>query len=126
MIKTEEVKMNYFFEGSVSNNLKKNPETSVTVFKKKEEGAERLMEPFYAADTQKIPRIESWKNNVTITVAVNHPIGDEKQCKIAKIENGTCSDAKKINNFKWELEITSSKESMSDPNNTVIEVEVSD
>jgi thiamine pyrophosphokinase len=117
--------MNYLFEGSVSNNLK-NPDTSVTVFKKKEEGADRLIEPFYTTNTQSFPRIESWKNTVTITVAVNHPIGDEKQCKITKIENGTCSGAKKINNFKWELEITSTKESMSDPNNTAIEVEISD
>jgi len=117
--------MNYFFEGSVSNKLK-NPDTSVTVFKKKEEGAERLAEPFYTGDTQTFPRIESWKNTVTITVAVNHPIGDEKQCKITKIENGTCDAAKKINNFKWELELVSSKESMSDTNNTVIEVEVND
>jgi len=117
--------MNYYFEGSVTNKLK-NPDTSVTVFKKKEEGAERLLEPFYTGETQTFPRIESWKNTVTITVAVNHPIGDEKQCKLTKTENGTCEGAKKINNFKWELELTSTKESMADPNNTAIEVEISD
>jgi hypothetical protein len=116
--------MNYIFEGSVTNKLK-NTETSVTAFRKKDEGGERLAEPFYSPDSAQLPRMESWKNTITIIVAVNHPIDDEKKCNITKIENGTCSGANKVNNFKWELEIISSKEKNSDPN-TAIEVEVSD
>ena len=116
--------MNYIFEGNVTNKLK-NKDTSVTVFRKKEEGADRLAEPFYSPDSASLPRMESWRNNVTVIVAVNHPIGDEKKCSITKIENGTCDSANKVNNFKWELEITSTKEKNSDPN-TSIEVEVSD
>lgn len=116
--------MNYIFEGSITNKLK-NPDTSVTVFRNKDEVTEKLLDPFYTPDSQNLPRIESWKNNIKMTIAVNHPIGEEKQCKVTKVEQGSCSGPNKVGNFKWELEVTSTKESYKDPN-TAVEVEISD
>jgi len=114
--------MNHFFDGSVTNNLK-DENTSVTVFKKKEDHSERLLEPFYCPDTKSFPRQESWQKSITITVAVNTPIADKKTCKVTKMEGGTHNGPTKINNFKWEVEMISSKESYSDPNAS-IEIEV--
>ena len=114
--------MNHIFEGSVKNNLEKSPETSLTVFRKKEDRWEKLLDPFYCPDSNSFPRIESWKNVVTISLALNHPIGD-KVCKVIKCENGTYNGPTKVGNFKWEVEITSNKESVSSPNAS-IEIEV--
>jgi hypothetical protein len=117
--------MNHFFDGSVTNNLK-DENTSVTVFRKKEDHSERLLEPFYCnEEAKKFPRQESWQKSITITVAVNTPIADKKTCNITKMEAGTYNGPTKINNFKWEVEMISSKESYSDPNAT-IEIEVSE
>ena len=117
--------MNHFFDGSVTNNLK-DENTSVTVFRKKEDQSERLLEPFYCTEEAKsIPRQESWQKSITITVAVNTPISDKKTCKVTKMEGGTHNGPTKINNFKWEVEMVSSKESYSDPNAS-IEIEVSE
>ncbi len=117
--------MNHFFEGSVTNNLK-DENTNVTVFRKKEDHGERLIEPFYPPNnTQHFPRQESWQKSIILTVAVNKPIDDKKTCTVKKIEGGTCSGPTKIGNFKWEIEMISNKESYSDPNAT-IEIEVSE
>jgi hypothetical protein len=116
--------MNHIFEGSVTNNLK-DENTSVTVFRKKEDQGERLLEPFYPSNTQQFPRQESWQKSITITVAVNKPIDDKKTCTVTKTEGGTCNGPTKIGNFKWEIEMISNKESHSDPNATV-EIEVSE
>lgn len=116
--------MNHYFEGTVINNLKSSPETSLTVFKKKEDRWEKLLDPFYAEETKNIPRIESWQKIVTISFAINHPIGN-KTCKVNKMENGTYKGPTQNGNFKWEVEITSNKESYSSPNAN-IEIEICD
>ena len=118
--------MNLFFDGTITNNLKQNPDVSVTVFKKKDEGWEKLLDPFYSPDSNSIPRIESWRKSVTISLALNQQIGDKKKCNVTKIENGTYNGPTQVGNFKWELEITSSKEEYSDPNNTSFEIEITD
>ncbi len=117
--------MNLYFEGSIANNLKNNPDVSLTVFKKKDEGWEKLLDPFYSPDSKNLPRIESWRKAVTISLALNKQIA-KKVCKVKKIENGTVKGPNQVGNFKWELEITSSKETYSDPNNTSIELEITD
>jgi len=114
--------MNHFYEISVTNNLQ-DENTSVTVFRKKEEKWERLLEPFYKPEKKSFPRQESWRNTITISMAVNKPIGDTKICKVTKMEGGKNNGPTKINNFKWEIEITSSKESYNDPNAS-IEIEI--
>ncbi len=114
--------MNYIFDGSITCNFKDSPDTSVTVFRKKEDRWEKLIDPFYAPETKNLPKIEDWRNTTTISIALNHPIGD-KTCTVKKIENGTNKGPDKVGNFKWEIEITSTKEKMSGPN-TTIEVEV--
>lgn len=116
--------MNHLFEGSVTNSLK-DENTSVTVFRKQENQGDRLVEPFYSSNTEHFPRQESWEKSITLTVAVNTPIGDTKTCTVKKIEGGTCNGPTKIGNFKWEIELVSNKESPSDPAVTV-ELEVGD
>jgi len=116
--------MNHLFEGSVTNNLK-DENTSVTVFRKKEDHGERLVEPFFSSNTQHFPRQESWEKSITLTVAVNRPIDDKKTCTIKKVEGGTTNGPTKIGNFKWEIELISKKESYSDPAVSV-EIEVAD
>jgi len=119
--------MNRVFDGSVANKLGKYPETSVTVFKKKtaDEGWEKALDPFYCPDTQNLPKMETWRENLTISLALNHPISDDITCKVLKIENGSHKDPNKIGNFKWEIEMTSTKDSPGGPI-TSIEIEVSD
>ena len=117
--------MNYIFDGTVTNNLKKYEDISVTVFRKKEDHWEKLLDPFYCPDTQNLPKVEHWRNNITISLALNQPIGDDKTCTVKKIENGTAGDPKQVGNFKWEIEMTSTKESPGGPI-TTIEIEVSD
>ena len=117
--------MNLYFDGTITNKLEQNPDVSVTVFKKKEEGWEKMLDPFCAPDSNDIPKIEEWRKSITLSLALNYPIGD-KTCKVTKIENGTCSGPTKVGNFKWELEITSNHETWQDPNNTTFSVEISD
>ena len=116
--------MNHCFEGSVTNDLK-DENTSITVFRKKGDQSDRLLDPFYCPDTNSFPRQESWQKSIILTVAVNSPIDDKKTCKVTKMEGGTYNGPTKVGNFKWEVEMISSKESYSDPNAS-IEIEVSE
>ena len=116
--------MNLYFDGKISNNLKES-NTSLTVFKKKEEGWEKLLDPYYSPESKDIPKIEEWRKSITISLALNHQI-DGKVCKVKKVENGTCNGPTKVGNFKWELEIVSNYETWQDPNNTVFDIEISD
>lgn len=115
--------MKYFFDGTVTNKLEKHPDISVTVFNKKEDRWEKLLDPLWVSDSGKIPQVETWKNAVSISVCLNEPIGDDKVCTVAKIENGKSDGPKQVGNFKWELEITSTKDETSEPR-TTIEIEV--
>lgn len=119
--------MNYIFDGTVQNNLNKYPDISVTVFKKKtaDEGWEKVLDPFYCPDTQNLPKMETWRNTMTISLALNHPISEDITCSVKKIENGTHKGPDKVGNFKWEIEMTSTKESAGGPN-TTIEIEIGD
>jgi len=98
--------MNYNYDGSVKNSLEKYPDTSLTVFKKKEEGWEKMIDPFYNPEQKSIPRVNTYHKSVTFSLALNHPIGDDKTCKVTKIENGTVNGPNKVGNFKWEVEVT--------------------
>jgi len=111
--------MEYVFDGSITNSLKQNPNISVTVFKKKEEGWEKLIDPFWCPDTKNYSRITSHKPTITISLALNQPIGTNKECKVTKMENGTHKGPKQIGNFKWEIEITSKKEKAADPSASI-------
>jgi hypothetical protein len=117
--------MNKIFDGTVTNNLKNSPNTSVTVFKKKEERWEKLLDPFYFDEekkeptTQNLPKIESWRETVTIRIALNHPI-DKKTCKVNKIENGTNDGPNKVDNFVWDVDVTAKD------NKITVEIEVAE
>ncbi len=117
--------MNLYFDGKITNNLKQSPEVSLTVFKKKEDGWEKLLDPFYFPDSKNLPKIESWRKSVTISLALNEQIGD-KICKVSEVENGTVNGPNKLGNFKWEVEIISKYETWQDPKNTSFSVEISD
>lgn len=114
--------MNYNFEGSVTCSLEKNPETSVTVFKKKEEIWEKLIDPFYNSEQKPIQRINTWHESITIRLVVNHPISDDQTCKVTKIENGTTNGPTKVDNFRWDIEIQGSKEGGATVTNFELEV----
>lgn len=117
--------MNKIFDGTVTNNLTNSPNTSVTVFRKKEDRWEKLLDPFYydeeqkSPTTQNLPKIESWRETVTIRIAVNHPI-DKKVCKVNKIENGTYNGPTKVDNFVWDVEVTATDRTIT------VEIEVSE
>ena len=115
--------MNYNFDGSVKNNLEKSPDTSVTVFKKKDEGWEKLLDPFYCPEQKSIQRINTWHQSITLRMTVNHPIGN-KACKVTKIENGTVKGPTKADNFRWDVEVTAEKEGYN--NITTVEIEVTE
>jgi hypothetical protein len=116
--------MEYVFEGTVTNNLKDNPNISVTVFKKKEGGWDKLLDPFWITESKHFSRITSHQKVVTISLALNQPIGD-KVCKVTKMENGSYKGPNKVGNFKWEIELTSNKEKYADPMAN-IEIEVAE
>jgi hypothetical protein len=116
--------MNLYFDGKITNNLK-DADTSITVFRKKEEKWEKLLDPFYAPESKSIPKIEYWRKSITISLALNKPTAG-KICKVASVENGAVNGPTAVGNFKWELEITSNHETWQDPNNTVFSVEVAD
>jgi len=111
--------MEYVFDGSIANNLKDNPNISVTVFKKKEEGWDKVLDPFYSPETKGIPRLTSHNKTITLSIALNEMTGENKICKIAKMENGTAKGPNKVSNYKWEVEITSNKEKVADPSATI-------
>lgn len=115
--------MNYNFDGSVKNSLEKSLETSVTVFKKKDEGWEKLLDPFYNPEQKPLQRINTWHQNISLRMTVNHPIG-EKACKVTKIENGTVNGPTKVDNFRWDVEVTADKEGGA--NVTTVEIEIAD
>jgi hypothetical protein len=116
--------MEYVFDGTITNNLKENPNISVTVFKKKEGGWDKLVDPFWNPDSKNFSRVTSHQKSITISLALNQPIGD-KVCKVTKMENGTNKPPVQVGSFKWEIEITSNKEKGSDPMAT-IEIEVAE
>ncbi len=115
--------MNYNYDGSVKNNLEKHQETSVTVFKKKEEGWDRLLEPLWFSEQKSFQRINTYHKSITISIALNHPIGDDKFCKIVKIEKGTVNGPTQVGKFKWEIEIVAQESGASC---ATVEVEVTD
>lgn len=116
--------MNLYFDGKITNNLK-DPDTSVTVFRKKEEKWEKLLDPFYTSESKDIPKIEYWRKSITISMALNKPVNG-KVCNVTNVENGSANGPTQVGNFKWELEITSNYETWQDPNNTTFSVEIND
>ncbi|MCP5047225.1 MAG: hypothetical protein GY940_08640 [bacterium] len=116
--------MNYIFDGTVANNLK-DENTTVTVFKKVEESWEKLLDPFYTGNSMTFPKIDTWRKEVTISIALNQPI-EGKSCKITKTENGTTKGPTKVGDYKWEIEIISGRENHGDPVGTSVEIDVSD
>ena len=69
--------------------------------------------------------METWRENLTISLTLNHPASDDITCKVLKIENGSYKGPEKVGNFKWEIEMTSTKDSPGGPN-TTIDIEISD
>jgi hypothetical protein len=116
--------MNFYFDGNIENNLI-DPDTSITVFKKKEEGWEKLLDPYYSPESKDIPKIEEQRKSVTLCLALNKQI-DGKICKVTNVENGTVNGPKKVGNFKWDIEVNSNYETWKDPNHTVFNIEVND
>ncbi len=110
--------MEYVFDGSISNNLKNNA-ISVTVFKKKEGGWDKVLDPFWSPDMKNFSRITSHNKMITLSIAINHPIGDNKECKVTKMENGAYKGPNQVGNFKWEIEVTSGKEKAADPSASI-------
>jgi len=115
--------MEHVFDGNVSNKLTQNPNISVTVFKKKEGGWDKVLDPLFISESKHFSRLTSHQKTITLSVALNLPIGDNKECKVTKIENGTYKGPNKVGNFKWEIEFTSGKERAADPAAS-IEIEV--
>jgi len=113
--------MNYNFDCIVKNSLEKHPETSLTVFKKKEEGWEKMIDPFYCPEQKSIPRINTYDKSVTFSLTLNHPIGEDKNCKVTKIENGSVNGPNKVSNFKWEVEVIAEEGGTA---STAVEIEV--
>ncbi|MGE5344248.1 MAG: hypothetical protein ACM3SY_22505 [Candidatus Omnitrophota bacterium] len=107
--------MEYVFEGTVLNELKDNQNLSVTVFKKKEGGWDKLLDPIFGSEKKNFSRVTSHYKNITLSIALNQPVGSNKECKVTKMENGSYKGPNPVGNFKWEIEITSGKEKAADP-----------
>jgi hypothetical protein len=56
-------------------------------------------------------------------MTVNQPIGN-KACKVTKIENGTVNGPTKVDNFRWDVEVTAEKEGGA--NVTTVEIDVTE
>ena len=117
--------MNLYFDANINNNLEKEPETSITVFQKKEDKWEKLLDPFYAPEEKTITKLEEWRKTITLSICSNHPI-DNKVCKVTDLENGTLEGPTQVGYFKWEIQVITKYETWQDSNNTTFNVEITE